>query len=699
MLKALRAHAQGDVKPVLLPERDDHVELVLRRWDEVRELAELPLPGRPRGRAPPAAQGDAAAGSRARPASTRRGPSPADSIETLRTLDLRPPFLLKPVEGQHFAGSVRREGAGRADDRDELVAPWKRAKERGFDTVVQELVPDSRRAGSGRCSPTSAAAARRCATATGVQGAPGAAPLRHERRLPHHAAAARARARAAPARERGLPGLRPGRVRPRPARRRLQAARGEHARADVGRGRDDAASFDIARIAYDDLCGKPEPEPVDLQQRALVGVLRQGPLRLAADGAAARADARRLRRARTCSGTRCAASSRRTTRCRRSACLGYAALEDRLMRIALLDPPSFTVPYDHALASALGAPRPRRHAADRAASPTARCPSPTATAARRSSCRSRRGSSAGRPLARAARAQGARVRAERGAAAAAGASGSTRTSSTSSGSRSRATTCTGWAALRRAARPDRPRRAARGASATPPPGSEVLETGGARDRPVGAGGRAAGRGSASAREKLVRIQHPVFESGVAATPPSGRTILFFGLIRDYKGLDVLLRGAARDPGRAARGRRRPARPGRAAAAAGGRARVADRVEWRLGFLPDEEIPQLMAEATLVALPYRQDRHLRRARDGARTRSPGGGDRRRRPARRDRARVRRRARSSRPSDAQALAAALRELLERGRAAEGLRRSRGRAPRRSPGTRAPPRTRRSTARWPR
>ena len=33
--------------------------------------------------------------------------------------------------------------------------------------------------------------------------------------------------------------------------------------------------------------------------------------------------------------------------------------------------------------------------------------------------------------------------------------------------------------------------------------------------------------------------------------------------------------------------------------------VADRVEWRLGFLPDEQIPQLMAEATLVALPYRK----------------------------------------------------------------------------------------------
>ena len=49
------------------------------------------------------------------------------------------------------------------------------------------------------------------------------------------------------------------------------------------------------------------------------------------------------------------------------------------------------------------------------------------------------------------------------------------------------------------------------------------------------------------RDNLVRIPHPVFEGGVPATPPSGRTILFFGLIREYKGLDVLLRALAEIP--------------------------------------------------------------------------------------------------------------------------------------------------------
>jgi glycosyltransferase involved in cell wall biosynthesis len=107
------------------------------------------------------------------------------------------------------------------------------------------------------------------------------------------------------------------------------------------------------------------------------------------------------------------------------------------------------------------------------------------------------------------------------------------------------------------------------------------------------------------REKLVRVQHPVFDSRVETTQPSGRTILFFGLIREYKGLDVLLRAlvevqdarlvVAGDP-------LDPVEPLQRLAAGLG---VADRVEWRLGFLPDEAIPPLMAEATLVALPYRK----------------------------------------------------------------------------------------------
>ncbi|MFN2471668.1 MAG: hypothetical protein ABR583_11920 [Gaiellaceae bacterium] len=137
-LAALRA-AAGEERPVLLPERDDHVELVLRNWEELSALYELPLPPDP----------EVARRLRRKetlPEEARRAgvPAPAtvaaDSEETLRSLELRPPYLLKPVEGQHFAGSFG-EKVLVAETLDELVAAWREARARGFDTVVQELVP------------------------------------------------------------------------------------------------------------------------------------------------------------------------------------------------------------------------------------------------------------------------------------------------------------------------------------------------------------------------------------------------------------------------------------------------------------------------------------------------------------------------------------------------------------------------------
>lgn len=114
-----------------------------------------------------------------------------------------------------------------------------------------------------------------------------------------------------------------------------------------------------------------------------------------------------------------------------------------------------------------------------------------------------------------------------------------------------------------------------------------------------------------ARAKLVRIAHPVFEAhdGRAPEPPSGSTLLFFGLIREYKGVDVLLRAlpeiarhvpdarlvVAGDP-------LDPAEPLRALAVELG---VEERIDWRLRFVPREELPGLMAEAAAVVLPYRQ----------------------------------------------------------------------------------------------
>jgi glycosyltransferase involved in cell wall biosynthesis len=99
------------------------------------------------------------------------------------------------------------------------------------------------------------------------------------------------------------------------------------------------------------------------------------------------------------------------------------------------------------------------------------------------------------------------------------------------------------------------------------------------------------------RERIERIRHPVFE-GEELPAPTGRTLLFFGLIRDYKGLDVLLEAF-------------PAIPDARLVVAGDpvdpmpQVDLDGSVEWRLRFLPEAEVRDLMARAAAVVLPYRR----------------------------------------------------------------------------------------------
>ena len=262
VLKALRATAQGDAKPVLLPERDDHVELVLRNWDEVSGSFELPMPDDPdvarRLRHKATLPQEAERAGLDAPRTVE-----ADSIETLRSLDLRPPFLLKPVEGQHFAGSFG-EKVLVAHNQDELVASWTRARERGFDTVVQELVPDSE-SGIWSLFTYIGRSGRPLASATGVKVRQG--PL-------HFGTSAVFRTTPQPrVRELGLQLLETA------GYRGFAQVEFAHDRRDgdfkllevntrvpMWAGVAMSRYFDMARIAYDDLCGAPEPEPVDLRQ-------------------------------------------------------------------------------------------------------------------------------------------------------------------------------------------------------------------------------------------------------------------------------------------------------------------------------------------------------------------------------------------------------------------------------------------------
>jgi glycosyltransferase involved in cell wall biosynthesis len=113
------------------------------------------------------------------------------------------------------------------------------------------------------------------------------------------------------------------------------------------------------------------------------------------------------------------------------------------------------------------------------------------------------------------------------------------------------------------------------------------------------------------RARLVRIAHPVFDAAgePTAPPPSGTTLLFFGLIRRYKGLDVLVSALPEIRSRVPDARLvvagdplEPIGPVRELAASLG---VQGAVEWRLEFVPDSEVAPLVASAAAVVLPYRE----------------------------------------------------------------------------------------------
>jgi D-aspartate ligase len=128
-------------RPVLFPERDEQVAFVLRNWNDVRERADVPLPDDPeavlrlrrKDRLPLEGQ---AAGVAAPPTVL------ATDERAIRGAQLRPPLLVKAAEGQEFARTLG-EKAVVATDADAAVAAWRRARDHGFEAIVQELVPDS----------------------------------------------------------------------------------------------------------------------------------------------------------------------------------------------------------------------------------------------------------------------------------------------------------------------------------------------------------------------------------------------------------------------------------------------------------------------------------------------------------------------------------------------------------------------------
>jgi glycosyltransferase involved in cell wall biosynthesis len=113
------------------------------------------------------------------------------------------------------------------------------------------------------------------------------------------------------------------------------------------------------------------------------------------------------------------------------------------------------------------------------------------------------------------------------------------------------------------------------------------------------------------RRRIALVRHPTFAAPPERRPPPprGRTLLFFGLLRDYKGLDVLVAALPTIAERVTDARLvvagDPLDPVESLRSLAERLGVAGRIDWRLRFIRDEEIPGLMEEATAVVLPYRR----------------------------------------------------------------------------------------------
>jgi glycosyltransferase involved in cell wall biosynthesis len=94
------------------------------------------------------------------------------------------------------------------------------------------------------------------------------------------------------------------------------------------------------------------------------------------------------------------------------------------------------------------------------------------------------------------------------------------------------------------------------------------------------------------------IPHPVYPSA-ASRNDDGATLLALGVIRPYKGLPDAIAATTRLPDT------RLLVAGDAAMPLDG-LRDAQRVEWRLGYLPQSELDRALSEATVAVFPYRAE---------------------------------------------------------------------------------------------
>ena len=96
------------------------------------------------------------------------------------------------------------------------------------------------------------------------------------------------------------------------------------------------------------------------------------------------------------------------------------------------------------------------------------------------------------------------------------------------------------------------------------------------------------------------IPHPVFPSDPERRD-DGRTLLALGIIREYKGLGDAIEATKRIDGARLLVAGDPLE-----SIDGYRAAAGDRAEWRLGFLSEDEVDRALGESTVALFPYRPE---------------------------------------------------------------------------------------------
>ncbi|MBA2361490.1 MAG: hypothetical protein H0V79_11275 [Actinobacteria bacterium] len=138
VLGAIRSEGE---RVVLFPERDEHVEWALDRWEEARALADMPLPDDPQA-VVSLRRKDLLPSVAAEAEVLFPGTVLADGDAAVREANLRPPLVVKAVEGQEFALTFGHKAIV-AQDVEEALRVAREARDRGFRTIIQEVVPDS----------------------------------------------------------------------------------------------------------------------------------------------------------------------------------------------------------------------------------------------------------------------------------------------------------------------------------------------------------------------------------------------------------------------------------------------------------------------------------------------------------------------------------------------------------------------------